>query len=113
MASEGPSDGGKSKVPKGEGPAEPGTDFWLTFPSVLFLPFLCRFAKYQFVLGSLCHHFLGANVEKSLSCIRAEVSEELEHLLRAPLSDDDEREFLARWTIWRDGRMPVADRIGE
>ena len=37
----------------------------------------------------------------------------LEYLLRDPLSDDDEREFLARWTTWRDGRMAMADQVGE
>ena len=45
--------------------------------------------------------------------ISAEVLEDLEQFLRAPLSDDDEREFLARWTTWRDSRMAVADQIGE
>ena len=33
--------------------------------------------------------------------------------MRAPLGDDDEHEFLARWTTWRDSCMAVADRVGE
>ena len=43
----------------------------------------------------------------------AEAQELLTQFLRAPLSDEDEREFLTRWTTWWDICMAVADWSGE
>ena len=51
--------------------------------------------------------------ERSLCHMPTEAQELLTQFLRAPLSDEDKREFLTRWTTWRDGHMAVADRIGE
>ena len=86
---------------------------WLIFLPILFLPFLCQLANHQYGLKISCHHFPGANAERSLSCILAEAREDFEQYLKAPLSDDDKHEFLARWTTWQDGRMAVADQIRE
>ena len=70
-------------------------------------------ARRQLVLASLYHCFLVANAGRSSSRLPMGASQVLEYLLRDPLSDDDECEFLARWTTWRDGRMAVANRVGE
>ena len=45
--------------------------------------------------------------------IPVEAPLELRSIVRAHLGDDGERDFLARWTTWRDSRMAVAARVGE
>ena len=110
-ASEGPGDGGESEAPEGEGPAEPGMDSW----SIALFRFLLSFwlIGHPLVTESLYNYLFDANAERSSSRIPVEAPLRLGSLERAPLSEDAERVFLARWTTWRDSRVAVSARIGE
>ena len=110
-ASEGPGDGGESEAPEGEGPAEPGMDSW----SIALSRFLLSFwlSRHLLVSESVYNYLFDANAERSLSYIPVEAPLELSSFERAPLSDDAERVFLARWTAWRDSRTAVVAWIGE
>ena len=107
----GPADEGESEAPEGEGPAEPGTDFWLIAFFVFFFPF--GLSSIRLFLESMYNYLFDANAERSSSHILVGAPLELRSFERAPQSDDAERVFLARWTAWRDSRVAVAARIGE
>ena len=110
-ASEDPGDEGESEAPEGEGPAKPGVDSWLTALFAFFFPF--GFVRHPLVPESLYNYLFDANAERSLSHIPVEAPLELSSFERAPLSDDAEHVFLARWTAWRDSQVAVAAQIGE
>ena len=92
VASEGPGDEGESEAPEGKGPAKPGTDFWLI---VLFVFLFSSFVRHPLVSESLYHHLFNANTERSSTHIPVETPSELRGIMRAPLGDEDERDFLA------------------
>ena len=110
-ASEDPGDEGESEAPEGEGPAEPGTDSWLTALFVFLLSFWS--VRHSLVPECMYSYLFDANAERSSLHFPVEAPLELRSFERAPQSDDAERVFLARWTAWRDSRVAVAARIGE